>query len=148
MNTKRYMGYLIVCTLFLLAAACSGDTADGGSADNSIETYEQMLVSLQDEGFDVETSGSITQPFFEPEARIITVNGQELQIFEFPSDAEAVSAAGTISEDGGSIGTSMVSWIEAPHFFSSGKLIIIYLGEDAILIRSLEELLGPQIAGR
>ena len=148
MNAKRYLSFLMVCTLFLLAAACSENTDDGESAGNSIDTYEQLLVSLQDAGFEVETSASITQPFFQPEARIISVNGQEMQVFEFPTEEEAVSAAGTISADGGSIGTSMISWIKPPHFFSSGRVILIYLGEDAVFISSLEQLLGPQIAGR
>jgi hypothetical protein len=148
MNTRRYLSFAIVITLFLLAAACSVNTEDGEPAGNSSDTYEQLLVSLQDAGFEVETSASITQPFFEPEARIITAGGQEMQVFEFPSEEEAVSAAGTISADGGSIGTSMVTWIKPPHFFSSGRLILIYLGEDAAFISSLEELLGAQIAGR
>jgi len=78
---------------------------------------------------------------------VISVDGSEVQVFEYPSEEEALLAAGTISSDGGSIGTTMVSWIEAPHFFRSGSLIVLYVGEEDLVVETLKVVLGPQIAG-
>jgi hypothetical protein len=79
---------------------------------------------------------------------LIKLDGEDIQIFEFASQGEADSAAESISPDGSSIGTSMVSWISSPHFYQAGKLIVLYVGEDQNVISSLEGLLGLQIAGR
>jgi len=42
----------------------------------------------------------------------------------------------------------MVSWVEPPHFFKSGNLIVLYVGEESSILEALHEILGPQIAGR
>jgi hypothetical protein len=41
----------------------------------------------------------------------------------------------------------MVSWIEAPHFFRSDSLIVLYVGEEDAVVEALKVVLGPQIAG-
>ncbi len=53
-----------------------------------------------------------------------------------------------ISSDGGSIGTSMVTWIDAPHFYKGGRIIVLHVGSDAPVLDLLEGALGSQFAGR
>ena len=38
-------------------------------------------------------------------------------------------------------------WMATPHFFKSGKLIVLYLGDDVAVMTLLTGLLGPQFAG-
>ncbi len=78
---------------------------------------------------------------------MISVDGSEVQVFEYPNEEDALLAAGTIASDGSSFGTTMVSWIEAPHFFRSGSLIVLYVGEEDAIVEALNAVLGPQIAG-
>ncbi|NIM93557.1 MAG: hypothetical protein GTO18_07580 [Anaerolineales bacterium] len=48
-----------------------------------------------------------------------------------------------------SLRTSCYSfWVGAPHFFRSGKLVVLYLGSGESLLNALEAVLGPQFAGR
>lgn len=148
MNTKRFLFIVIAVVMLLLSAACARENSEGGSASKSAGTYDQLLSALQSAGLGVEEAGTISQPFFGPEGKIIKVDGQDIQVFEFSTAAEAEEAAGTISPEGGSVGTTMVTWIEPPHFFQSERLILLYLGENAALIKGLEEVLGPQIAGQ
>jgi hypothetical protein len=75
------------------------------------------------------------------------VGGQDVQAFEFASAEEADSVAGTVSADGSLIGTSMVGWLTPPHFYKSGKLIVIYVGSGGDVIDALQEAMGTQFAG-
>ena len=77
----------------------------------------------------------------------MTVNGEDVQAFEFASAEEADTAAETVSADGSSIGTSMVGWVAPPHFYKAGKLIVIYVGSDSDVINALREAMGSQFAG-
>ena len=90
----------------------------------------------------------ISQPFFVPDGQVISVDGHEVQVFEFCIEEDAQLAAGTISPDGSAIGTSMISWVKAPHFYNSGKLIVLYVGEEDAVLDVLEVVLGPKFAGR
>ena len=41
----------------------------------------------------------------------------------------------------------MPMWIAPPHFFKSGRLIVLYIGEEPRLLQGLAHILGPQFAG-
>lgn len=89
----------------------------------------------------------MTQPFFSAQGRVLVVNGNAVQIFEYAGDAEAQAQADLVSPSGASIGTSMVSWTGTPHFFKRGKLIALYVGEDENTLNALRQTLGEQFAG-
>ena len=80
--------------------------------------------------------------------QVIKVNGEDVQVFEYTDAAAAKVEAAIVSPDGGSIGTSMVTWVAAPHFYKTGKLIVLYVGDNQTTIAALETALGPQFAGR
>ena len=42
----------------------------------------------------------------------------------------------------------MVNWVATPHFYKTGKLIVLYVGDNMTVISTLETVLGPQFAGR
>ena len=110
--------------------------------------YVSLVDNLRVAGAGVEPAGIVKQPFFVPPGQLLTVNGGDVQVFEFASTEEAATAASTVSTDGSSIGTSMVAWVAAPHFYQAGKLIVIYVGSDGGDINLLEEVVGSQFAGR
>lgn len=135
---------LLTTAAILVACATSQDAGETGS----VGTYDELVAALRDNGSAVESLEPISQPFFEPEGRVIRVDGSEVQVFEYPNEEDAQLAAGTISSDGSSVGTTMISWVEAPHFFKSGSLIALYVGEEDAVVKALEAVLGPQLAGR
>jgi hypothetical protein len=104
--------------------------------------------NLRAAGATVDPAGSVSQPFFAPQGQVLTVNGEDIQAFEFASAEEADTVAETVSADGSSIGTSMVGWIAPPHFYKAGRLIVIYVGSDRDVINALQEAMGSQFAGR
>jgi hypothetical protein len=96
----------------------------------------------------VEPGDSVEQAIFEPVVgQIIKVNGQDVQVFEFESEESAQTAAETISPDGSSTSTTMITWIATPHFYRAGKVIVLYVGEDSGVLSVLAEVLGEQFAG-
>lgn len=142
MRADRFLAGMAMAAIVVLTASC------GGRQSEEVGSYEQLLAALRGKGLEVEPAGAVSQPFFEPRGQVINLVGEEVQVFEFPTEAEAEAAAGTISPDGSSIGTSMVSWVSPPHFFGAGKLIVLYVGDEGGVIRALEDVFGPQIAGR
>jgi len=42
----------------------------------------------------------------------------------------------------------MVTWMAPPHFFKSGQMLVIYVGDDAAVLDPLKVVLGEQFAGR
>lgn len=121
----------------------SGD----GEAEESVTDLAGLLEALQAAGAAAEPVETLSQPFFGPEAQIVEVNGEQLQVFEFANEGAAEEAAATVSPDGTSVGTTMVMWVDTPHFYKSGELIVIYVGGDAELLSMLEGILGAPFAG-
>ncbi|HKZ45013.1 MAG TPA: hypothetical protein VJZ78_08265 [Anaerolineales bacterium] len=138
MKTKFFLiGSLLAVSLF--AVAC-------GSKAGSDQT--SLVGTLRGAGAEVELGDNVEQPFFTVAGQIIKVNGMDVQVFEYET-AEALEAdVAQISPDGGSVGTSMVGWIATPHFYKSGRLIALYVGDDQATLDLLEGALGAQFAGR
>jgi hypothetical protein len=139
---------MALAAVVVLIGACSGGVAENAPADQTTEAIAQLRADLESGGAHVEAGGTVTQVFFAPEAQVMKVDGQDVQVFEFATHDEAVSTTSLISADGGSIGTTMVTWVASPHFYHEGKLIALYVGDDTGVLDALEAALGIQIAGR
>lgn len=92
----------------------------------------------------VVTHEKVSQPFFSVVARIVSVNGQGVQVFEFRKAATAAAEARRVSEGA----TTLATWIAPPHFYRSGRLIMLYVGSDESTLKLLTSVLGPQFAGQ
>lgn len=93
------------------------------------------------------TKERVSQPFFSPAARVININEEALQVFEYATTSAATADASKVSADGMTIGTSKPSWMATPHFFKSGKLIVLYVGGNQTIVDLLQRTLGKQFAG-
>ena len=118
------------------------------SHDGLVTDHVSLVDRLRAAGATVDPAGTISQPFFLLEGQLLSVNGEDVQSFEFASEAETTTIADTVSRDGGSVGTSMISWIAPPHFYKAGQLIVLYVGSDSGVINTLEKAMGSQFAGR
>ncbi len=119
-----------------------------GSDDGVVSDYASLVNALRAAGAAVSPAGVVSQPFFAPQGQLLSVDGEDVQVFEFASAEEADTVSQSISADGSSIGTSMVGWVAPPHFYKAGKLIVIYVGSDSGVISALQEAMGAQFAGR
>ncbi len=96
----------------------------------------------------MELGDPVEQPFFSVTGQILKLNGADVQVFEYESAEAMETDAAQVSADGGSIGTSMAMWVEAPHFFKAGRVLVLYVGEETAVLDLLKGVLGEQFAGR
>lgn len=130
--------------LFLVLAAAGFGCSSGNRAGD----FTGLVTNLESQGATVVEDGQVTQPFFDITGRSITVDGQTVQVFEYADETAMKAEAEMVSEDGSTIGTSSPSWISDPHFYESGRILVLYVGTDTNVMDKLEKALGPQFAGR
>ena len=59
-----------------------------------------------------------------------------------PSPRHGAPTGGTI------IGNATIDWVDRPHFYQQGGLIVLYAGEDEAILSALEGALGePFVIG-
>jgi len=119
----------------------------GGELPAGGITLDSLLATLQSAGLDTQVVGDVSQPFFSAAGKSLQLNGEELQVYEYPTPEAAEAEAALVSTDGTSVGTTLVNWISTPHFFRAGNLIVIYIGENPAVLQGLQSLLGTQFAG-
>lgn len=146
---------LLVTTSLLWAVACKGARARSDNIPDQSNTsrqsrmdYAHLLDKLRAKGLKAERGDEITQPFFSVNGKTISANDESLQVFEYASESEAEAQAKLVDPQGGSVGTTMINWVDAPHFYRSGRLIVLYVGNNRDVMKALEDTLGPQFAGR
>jgi len=148
----RFVGLL---ALALLGAACSGGNAGPASGSTkSPDPVHALISELGSRGVSVQDKESASEPFFSAPGRLLLLNGQEVRVFGFASEGEATAVAKAVSPDGYSVGASgglttvtQVDWVAKPHFYRSGSLIILYVGDDAAIRQLLSAAVGPPFAG-
>lgn len=113
-----------------------------------VEDFAGLVGALRTAGLAVEEAGTVDQSFFSVTGRRVLVGGLDVQVFEFPDEAAARAAAASISPDGTSIGTTLVTWIGRPHFFQEGRLLVLFMGSGKSILSVLEAVLGRQVAGQ
>jgi len=93
------------------------------------------------------TREKVSQPFFFVPGRIMKINGEPVQVFEYRTISAANADARRVSADGSTIGAHKPMWMATPHFFKSGKLIVLYIGGNPTIVELLRTTLGSQFAG-
>jgi membrane-associated protease RseP (regulator of RpoE activity) len=143
----------------LLLAGCGEDTPRsageldtlGGSPADELDVASMtfsVYQLLRASGNQVEVKGVARQPGFDAEGRVLSLNGEDLQVFEFSSDDDVAEAAAKVGADGTTIDNRSVSWSGTPHFYKSRRIITIYAGDNPQTTTLLEAAIGPQFAGR
>lgn len=154
---KRMFTFVVLLLALVVLAGCSGLPAaepeeDGGLGDLPVD-HAALAEGLAAAGLDVAEgdlfSGELGDPLFDDATpRSLTVGEATIQTYEFASAAGAEAAAATVNPTGNIIGNKTVDWIEPPHFYRQGSLIVLYPGDDEALLSALEAILGePFVAG-
>ena len=151
---NKIVSILFLLTVSMIFMACAPQATDIPATPSPsvqgdpTEGQASLMNDLRSESADVEFGDIVEQSFFAVNGRIIKVNDADVQVFEYQS-AEALEAdAAQVSADGGSVGTSMISWIATPHFFKSGHILVLYVGNDPAVLEALKYVLGEHFAGR
>jgi hypothetical protein len=147
MKSSRFISVFVACILLGLVGG-DGSATPPTSHRGSVKDYVPLIDHLRAASATVVPTGTMAQPFFSVTGQIITVNGEQVQVYAYANDDGAHTDAARISPDGGKIGNSMVDWIAPPHFYKAGQFIVLYVGTNTSFMKVLEMKLGPQFAGR
>ena len=146
---SRLVSTAVTLSLLLLPLGCGEPPTGPGDSELDLQTF---IVRLQEAGAEVILAGPIPGPVFLAGGHVLTVNGHRVGAYVYESAQKARSAAAGISPDGSSIRedgrATHIEWVDAPHFFNAGRLIVLYVGRDTGVLSRLVRILGPQIAGR
>jgi hypothetical protein len=137
---------------FIVLAAVGISFCGSSVVQPSALTSDAVVRALQQQGATVTRAGTLPQssyPFFSVSAQLLHVNGADVQVFEYASATRADSDASRVSPTGSPIGQSQVSWMDTPHFYKRHRVIVLFVGHSADVLRMLEGVLGkPFAAGR
>jgi hypothetical protein len=102
----------------------------------------------------VDITGTVAQPFLNPVSGTTVrlsgatlANPADLQLFEYASAGNAQADAHQIRPDGSGTATTIVDWVAPAHFYLKGRVMVIYVGNDAAVRTLLQSLMGSQFAG-
>lgn len=141
MNAR--LSFLLMVLFGMVLGACGGQPASAQGFGT-----EEFLAALREQGVDAEQGDSVEQPFFSVIGTLVNFNEDSVQVFEYDSAETMESDAVLVNADGGSVGTSMMSWMATPHFYKKGRILVLYVGDNTETLGVLESVLGPQFAGR
>ena len=110
--------------------------------------YSSLVNDLKKEGYSVQEDGEVNQPFFSVDGKIIKVIEEDVQVFEYKDEPAMQTDASQVSTMGSYIGTAIVEWISTPHFYKSGRVIVLYVGNNVAVTGALTTVLGTQFAGQ
>ena len=130
------------------AAACLHTTPTGFTGDL---TAKGVVQSLRQQGVTVSIRGTEPRdsfPFFPVPATRLVVNGDDVHVFEFETQALADSAASTVAAAGTPIGTTQVTWLAPPRFYHGHRFIVLYLADTPEVVRALGAVFDKPFAGR
>jgi hypothetical protein len=113
-----------------------------------VDSQAGLQAALEAAGLDVQAGASLEDPLFETTASSLLVGEAMIQVFEFADEATAEAAEATVNATGTIIGTKTIDWVERPHFYRQGSLIVLYPGEDEAILSALAGALGePFVVG-
>ena len=129
-------------------SAAAPSAAAGGSQAGPVADQASLISALQAVGANVATGWPVEQPFLQVPGQVLTVGGQELQVYEYADAAAAQADVAALADVLAGKGTTMVTWVAPPHAYRAGRVIALYVGDDAATLTLLQGVLGAPVAER
>ena len=111
-----------------------------------VNDQESLLDALRKAGANVQLGATVEQPFLSVSGTLLTVNGADVQVFEYENEAAAQADVARLADTFAGRGTTIITWVASPHAYHSGRVIALYVGDDAATLKLLEGVLGAPIA--
>lgn len=153
---KKFRIVLAMLVFALILSGCSNtglgqqvESKDNVVINQHATDYDTLVTALKINGYSPEeiipTQGDTDHSFFSVPTKGININGGGIFIYEFSDNDTAISQSKTISNDGSQIGHAQIEWIDHPHFYLQGKIIVGYIGKNKTLLSDLSKILGEPI---
>jgi hypothetical protein len=119
-------------------------------------SYASVRDALRAHGATVTEQGIGSSPFLNGTDHRLTVNGAGIDVFEYRTTLGASLDAARISRDGSTFSSGFglfggqaatVDYLAPPHWFHTGRVIVLYVGQDPSILSLLQAVVGKQFAG-
>jgi hypothetical protein len=134
------------------------ETRDGRALVFTVKAMGYGLTNLIEDmratGLTVELTEQLVDHGFVIKGKQVLVNGAPIFVYEFTDVAAAETASAGVSADkysmtitrseGGVTVEVHSDWIETPHLYKKGRLIVIS-GDNSDVLNALDAVLGPQL---
>lgn len=107
----------MVIALALAGMFSTGCAAESPAAPGAVTSVDALASALRAEGAAVVVEGSVSReayPFFSITGVQLSVGGQRITAFAYPTAEAAAAAAASVSKDGSTVGTSNIFWVAPP----------------------------------
>jgi hypothetical protein len=115
-----------------------------------VTDYDSFMERLDVAGLGVAREGQrrteFLGRFLGVPGRAVMIEGEPIAAYQFPTERALSVMRSTISPRGDTVGSAIISW-DAPRFYSAGRLLVVYFGDDARTLDTLRSVLGPKFAG-
>lgn len=141
----------VIVAVALLTASC--ERASPLSPSKLPPSTDALIAALRQQGATV-VPGDVLPPLpcLSANGQVMFVNTGVVNVFEYPTVADAESDAAKVSPDGsGVVGdrcSALITWVGPPHFYRSDRLIVVYAGSADAVLQPLENVLGKPFAQR
>lgn len=108
---------------------------------------EGLVADLEAEGVKVTVGETFNAEPLAVEGVNVCVGPEELKVYVYGTEAQRLSVSRAIDpNDATNIGTSIVEWDGAPKFWARDRILVLYLGRDALTTNLLIGVLGNAIS--
>jgi hypothetical protein len=130
------------------------------SHGGAVKDHVSLVDNLRGTGLTVEIIGEVQQPFLRAKGTTLKISGGELkqpaEVQSYNYDDTDLGTDGLAAaqddaeqiEPNGAPKTANILWRGVPHWFRTGRVIVLYVGNDPAVLDLLTALLGPQFAGQ
>jgi hypothetical protein len=116
--------------------------SQGGAAQDQAS----LIDALRKAGATATIGGQVEQPFLSATGTQVTINGADVQVFEYADEAAAQADVTKLADTLAGRRTTMISWVASPHAYRAGRVIVLYVGDDPAILKLLQDTLGAPFA--
>lgn len=113
-----------------------GDAGEAGIPDD----LDEVIRILIETGATVEIGDAFDLDAVSVPGQTIRINGEEVQIFTYPSAEQLEVDAAQVEE--------LNPPLEEPYFYKMGTMLVRYVGSDPLVRDLLEDVLGADVVGQ
>jgi hypothetical protein len=130
-------------SLFVLGLLAFGPAAAVVSQGQQVSNYTQLVNALRTSGATVTQVEQVQLPNSSANAQIIQVNGSDIQVIEFPNQADRQQVSNAIAQAGAVIDVPLLPYVTTQgDVWASGDLIVLYAGQDQSVMNLMNGVLG------
>lgn len=118
------------------------------TVSSKVRTTEEFISELEKLGYEFKTTQKDNTGLLFGNLTTIAIKDETIGLYEYENNKNMELNAQNISSDGSTIGNSIYEWVNEPHFYKNGNLIVSYIGNKVEIADLLESLMGKQFAGR